>query len=62
MLNEQSVGKYFIIRDISFSNFMKNEEGNIDLYDTFEEAALVCGMYEFPNVLICKVEYNHIER
>ena len=59
--NKESVGKYFIIQDLEFSDYMKDKEGKIKIYDTLDEAAEVCGMYEFPNALVCKVEFNHIE-
>ncbi|MFA7307582.1 MAG: hypothetical protein WC026_13020 [Hyphomicrobium sp.] len=59
--NKKAVGKYFIIKDLKFRDFMKDENGKISLYNTQEEAYSVCGIYEFPNVLVCKVEHNHIE-
>ena len=61
MTNAETVGKYIIIKDVQFSDYMKDEDGNIKLYNTFERAANVCGMYEFEDVLICKIEFNHIE-
>lgn len=53
-------GKYVII-DLRNMDYMKDEEGKIIYYDTFEEAGVVCGMYEFENAWICKLEFNHIE-
>jgi len=47
--NKEAVDKYFIITDLSFSDFMKDEEGNIQIYNTPEEAGVVCGMYEFED-------------
>lgn len=61
MENKDSVGKYVIVKNLQFSDFMKDKHGNTLIYDTFEEAAITCGMYEFPDVLILKVEFNHIE-
>lgn len=61
MDNKNAVGKYIIVKDLKFTDFMKDDDGNIAMYDSMEDASLVCGMYEFPNVLILKVEYNHIE-
>jgi hypothetical protein len=61
MENEKAVGKFIIIKDLEFSDFMKDEEGKIKLYDSLREACETCGMYEFPNVLVCKIEFNHIE-
>ena len=59
--NKDLVGKHIIIKDLNFSDFMKDDDGNIITYDSFKQAAELCGMYELPNVLILKIEYNHIE-
>jgi hypothetical protein len=61
MENNKVVGKYIIIKDLDFSDFMKDEQGKIKLYDSIDEANETCGMYEFPNVLICKIEHNYVE-
>ena len=61
MENEKAVGKYIIIKDLAFSDFMKDENGKIKVFDTLERAGETCGMYEFPDVLICKIERNYIE-
>jgi hypothetical protein len=61
MKNSEVVGKYVIVENLKFSDYMKDEQGNIKIYDTLEEASCVCGIYEFENVLILKVEYNHVE-
>lgn len=53
-------GRYVII-DLRNMNFMKNEKGEINYYDTLEEASVTCGMYEFENVWVMKLMYNHIE-
>ena len=44
-------GQYVII-DLRNMDFMKNEEGKINYYDTEDEACLVCGMYEFENAWV----------
>ena len=59
--NENAKGKYVIIKDLNFSDFMKDEKGNTNTYDTLEQALDVCGMYEFENVLVCKIELNYLE-
>lgn len=59
--NKNSVGKYMIIKDLNFSDFMKDELGNIKLYNDIDDAYDVCGINEFEDVLICKIEYNHVE-
>jgi hypothetical protein len=53
-------GQYVII-DLTNMDFMKNEDGKIKYYDTEDEACVVCGMYEFENVWVMKLMYNHIE-
>jgi len=42
-------------------DFMKNEKGEINYYDTKEEAFSVCGIYEFENAWVMELIYNHIE-
>ena len=54
-------GQYVII-DLRTMYFMKNSKGEITYYDTEEEACDVCGMYEFENVWVMKLIYNHIEQ
>ena len=51
----------YVIIDLRNMDFMKDEENKINYYDTEQEACEVCGIYEFPDVLICKIVYNHIE-
>ena len=52
--------KYVII-DLRNMNYMKDENGKINYYETEEEACLVCGMYEFENAWVMKLIFNHIE-
>ncbi len=53
-------GQYVII-DLRNMDFMKNTEG-IMYFNTIEEASLTCGMYEFENVWVMQLIYNHIEK
>lgn len=54
-------GQYVII-DLKTMDFMKSEdEGKISFFNTEDEACTVCGMYEFENVWVMKLVYNHIE-
>jgi hypothetical protein len=53
-------GKYVII-DLRNMDFFKDLEGKIMYFDTQEEAADVCGIYEFENAWVMKLIYNHIE-
>ena len=52
--------KYIII-NLKTMDYMKDKDGNINFYNTEGEACQVCGMYEFENVWVCKLVYNHIE-
>jgi len=51
----------FVIIDIINGDFMKDSDGKINIYNSEYEAEVVCGMYEFENVWICKLIHNHIE-
>jgi len=53
--------KYVII-DLRNMDYMKDENGKINYYETVEEACLVCGMYEFENAWVMKLIFNHIEQ
>ena len=53
-------GKYAVI-DMRNMDFLKNEEGNMTLFDTESEAALACGIYECEDVWVVKLMYNHVE-
>ena len=52
----------FIIIDIRTMDFMKNEEGHMNFYDTLDDALLVCGMYEFENAWVVQLVHNQQER
>jgi len=58
-MNSNKVDKFIIIKDLKFSDFMKDENGNIKTYDSYNEALETCGIYEFEDVLICKIVYNY---
>ena len=53
-------GQYVII-DLRNMDFMKNEQGQINYYKTFDEACSVCGMYEFEDAWVMKLMYNYKE-
>ena len=55
--NKESV----IVKDFQFSDFMKNEKEDINVYDTYDQAMLVCGIYEFEDVLVMEIKYNYVE-
>lgn len=52
----------FIIVDLRNMDYMKNEEGEINYYDTEEYACAVCGMYEFEDAWVLELKYNHKEK
>jgi len=62
MSNKDSVGKFIIIKDLKFSDFMKDDEGNIKTYENIDSACNTCGIYEFEDVLVCQIVYNHVEK
>jgi len=51
----------YVIIDLRDMDFMKDKDGKINFYTTEEEARETCGMYEFENVWVMKLIYNHIE-
>ena len=61
MTNKEVVGKFVIVKDLQFSDFMKNEKEEINVYDTYDQAMLVCGIYEFEDVLVMEIKYNYVE-
>ncbi len=50
--------KYAII-DIYNKDYFKDLEGNISLYDTYDEAIIDCGLYEFEDVWIIQFIKNY---
>ena len=53
--------KYIIVDIISKKIFFDTDE-NIKIFETYEDAELTCNIYELPNVWICELTYNHIEK
>jgi hypothetical protein len=51
----------YIIVDIINKDYMKDSNGEYIIYNSEEEARLNCGMYEFENVWVCKLVFNHAE-
>ena len=61
MTNKESVGKFVIVKCLQFSDFMKNEKGEIKVSDSYDQAMLVCWMYEFEDVLVMEIKYNYVD-
>ena len=51
----------FVIIDLRNMDFMKNKEGQINYYNTEEEARCECGIYEVENAWVMQLVYNHID-
>lgn len=51
----------YVIVDLKKNEVMKDINGEIKYYDSEEGAKLICGLYEFENVWVVKLVYNHIE-
>jgi hypothetical protein len=54
-----SNNKQYIIVDIINNEFFKHKNGNIKIFETFEDAETYCSIYEFQDVWICELIYNH---
>ena len=52
----------YVIIDLRDMGFFKDKYGKIIYFDTEEDACSTCGMYEFENVWVMKLIYNHIEQ
>jgi hypothetical protein len=51
----------FVIIDLRNMDFMKDENGKIVFYDSYDDACDTCGIYEFENAWVMELKYNHIE-
>jgi hypothetical protein len=54
------INKYAIL-DLKSKDFMKNKKGEINFYDTKQEAITICSIYEFENVWVVKMIHNYKE-
>ena len=39
--------------------YEERKNGDINVYDTYDQAMIVCGMYEFEDVLVMEIKYNY---
>jgi hypothetical protein len=51
----------YIIIDIINKEFFKDVDGNVKIFDDYNNVILHCGIYEFENAWICELKHNHIE-
>ena len=56
-----SNNKQYIIVDIISKEFFKDANGNVKIFDDYDDALLHCGIYEFENAWVCELLHNHIE-
>ena len=56
-----SKNKQYIIVDIISKEFFKNVNGNVKIFDDYDDALLHCGIYEFEYAWVCELIHNHIE-
>ena len=54
-------GQYIIV-DLTTMEYFKTIHGDMMFFDTVEDAANHCGIYELPNAWVMKLIYNHIEK
>ena len=54
------IDKYIII-DLRTMDYMKNSEGKIIYYNSYDDAYQSCWVNEPDNVWICKLIHNYIE-
>lgn len=55
MSNKDLIGKYVILKDIFASDYYKDENGQIKLFDTYELALQIAWMAELSDVIIVHV-------
>lgn len=55
--NQFILGKFVIISALDFSDYYKDVDGNLKVFDTYEQAMLHCGFMELDYVYIVMV-YN----
>lgn len=55
MSNKDLVGKYVILKDIFASDYYKDENGQIKLFDTYELALQIAWMAELSDVIIVHI-------
>ena len=51
----------FVIIDLRNMDYMKDDDDNIEVYETAEVAASTCGFVETEDAWVCELIYNHVE-
>ena len=61
MSDKQSSVRYIIV-DIVNKKFFLDADGNVKIFDNYDNAFLHCNIYELPNAWICHLIYNYQEK
>lgn len=61
MIIRKPIGKFIIVKDLKFTDSVKEKSGQIMLFDSYQQAIDFCEKQEFEDVLILKVEGNYVE-
>ena len=56
-----SNNKQYIIVDIINKKFFLDVNGNVKVFNDYNNALLNCGIYELENAWVCPLIHNHIE-
>jgi hypothetical protein len=59
--NKDLVGKFFIISDLQFTDYFKDEKGDIMVFNTEEEAYQKAWINELDDAIICEIKSNYKE-
>ena len=51
----------YIIVDIINKKFFLDVNGNVKVFNDYNNALLNCGIYELENAWVCPLIHNHIE-
>ena len=51
----------YIIVDIINKEFFKDVDGNVKVFNDYDNALLHFGIYELENAWVCQLMHNHIE-
>jgi hypothetical protein len=54
------IDKYIIV-DIINKKFFLDVNGNVKVFNDYNNALLNCGIYELENAWVCPLIHNHIE-
>ena len=58
--SEVTMSKYIII-DLINKKFFIDANGNVKIFEDYDNALLHCGIYELENAWVCELKHNHIE-